>query len=393
MLICILGRQPELGIAELESVVGSDRVKPIGSSAALVDAPTTLNQNHLGGTVKIAELIKSVDSTETNKVLSFVRDAAIERMSANGPQKQTFGISAYGMQVSARRISDLSFSIKKSLKARSVPVRAEISTSTALNSAQVLHKGLTEKYGNEFIIVSDRRTSYIARTISVQDIDSYSKRDYGRPRRDTRAGMLPPKLAQIMLNLSKSERGLTVLDPFCGTGTVLIEAALMGTDVEGSDINMSMAEYSEENLKWIEKEYGIKAKRSITCADATTQNWKHFDRVVTETHLGPQLPRDPSNDLMHKIVGDCNSLVMRFLVNLRPQLDIGARCCIAVPAWPLKNEIIRLPIIKRLESMGYSVVKFRHSRKESLIYMRPDQSVARELLVLVPKKMLHGRVQ
>ncbi len=386
MFICILGRQPELGIAELESVVGSDHVKPIGHSMALIDVTDAPNQNNLGGTIKIAELIQAIDSTEINRVFLAVRESAIERLSVNSSHKQTFGISVYGLNASARRISDLSFSIKKLLKAKSVSVRAVISKSTALNSAQVLHNSLTSRFGNEFIVVSDKHRSYIARTISVQDIDSYSKRDYGKPRRDAYTGMLPPKLAQIMINLSKAERGLTVLDPFCGTGAVLIEAALMGLKVEGSDINRSMADQSEENLKWIEKEYGITAERSIICADATTQKWKRFDRVVTETYLGPQMPRTSDNEAMRRIVGECNTLISRFLVNLRTQLNDGARCCIAVPAWPIKHEIIRLPVIRRIEHMGYSVVKFKHTNRENLIYMRPDQAVARELLVLVPKQ-------
>lgn len=386
MLLCILGRQPELCLAELESVVGPDRIKPIGAGAALVDVNGALNQKGLGGTIKIAKLLKEVDSTEINRVFLAVREAAIENLSIHSAHKQAFGISVYGMQVSARRISDLSFSIKKILKAKSVPVRAVISKSAALNSAQVLHNGLTGVYGNEFVVVSDRHRSYVAKTISVQDIDDYSKRDYGRPWRNTRVGMLPPKLAQIMINLTKAESGLTILDPFCGTGTVLIEAVLMGLKVEGSDVNKNMADQSIENLKWIEREYGITTERSITCADATIQKWKRFDRVVTETYLGPQLPRTPDRETMHRIVMECNSLISKFLINLRPQLDEHARCCMAVPAWPLKNEFIHLPVIKRLEYMGYSVVKFRHINAERLIYMRPGQAVARELLILVPKR-------
>lgn len=68
-------------------------------------------------------------------------------------------------------------------------------------------------------------------------------RDYGRPARDARVGMLPPKLAQIMLNLSvKDEKSGTVLDPFCGTGVLLQEAALAGFDFIGSDIEPRMVE-------------------------------------------------------------------------------------------------------------------------------------------------------
>lgn len=62
------------------------------------------------------------------------------------------------------------------------------------------------------------------RTSFVQDIESYTARDQARPMRDARVGMLPPKLAQIIINLALSNNDITeVLDPFCGTGVVLQE--------------------------------------------------------------------------------------------------------------------------------------------------------------------------
>src|SRR5690348_9446093 len=55
MTLCILGRQPALGIAELESLYGARVIQPIGKTAALVDADITFER--LGGTKKAAEII------------------------------------------------------------------------------------------------------------------------------------------------------------------------------------------------------------------------------------------------------------------------------------------------------------------------------------------------
>ena len=64
-------------------------------------------------------------------------------------------------------------------------------------------------------------------------------------------GMLPPKLAQMMINLSR-ETGILptkIYDPCCGLGTVLIEAINMGiTDVYGSDLSAKMCSCTEENI-------------------------------------------------------------------------------------------------------------------------------------------------
>jgi 2-polyprenyl-3-methyl-5-hydroxy-6-metoxy-1,4-benzoquinol methylase len=100
----------------------------------------------------------------------------------------------------------------------------------------------------------------------VQDIEAYGARDQARPARDARVGMLPPKLAQTIINLAAgrpetrmdkhwdSADGLgrfMVLDPFCGTGVILQEALLMGYSVYGSDIEPRMAEYTKKNLQWL----------------------------------------------------------------------------------------------------------------------------------------------
>jgi tRNA G10 N-methylase Trm11 len=63
-------------------------------------------------------------------------------------------------------------------------------------------------------------------TIACQDIDAYTKRDTSKSR-DMVVGMMPPKLAQIMINLATEGRKEIIYDPFCGLGTILIEAANM----------------------------------------------------------------------------------------------------------------------------------------------------------------------
>ncbi len=62
-----------------------------------------------------------------------------------------------------------------------------------------------------------------------------------------------PKLAKCMINLSGINRG-KVVDPFCGTGGILIESGLMGFDSIGYDIDERMIGHSKENLKY----YGVK---------------------------------------------------------------------------------------------------------------------------------------
>lgn len=59
---------------------------------------------------------------------------------------------------------------------------------------------------------------------------------------------LHPRLARALVNLSRVRSGESLLDPFCGTGGVLMEASLIGAKAMGSDIDPRMVEGCKENL-------------------------------------------------------------------------------------------------------------------------------------------------
>lgn len=92
---------------------------------------------------------------------------------------------------------------------------------------------------------------------------------------------MPPKLARCMVNLAKPKAGSLVFDPFCGTGSILIEAALMGCQVLGMDIQRRMARGSLKNFK----HFGIEPEGLIV-ADARNPPVKHFDCVVADPPYG-----------------------------------------------------------------------------------------------------------
>ncbi|AAR39284.1 NEQ440 [Nanoarchaeum equitans Kin4-M] len=69
-----------------------------------------------------------------------------------------------------------------------------------------------------------------------------------------------PTLAKVLINLTGLKEG-TIYDPFCGIGGILIEAALMGFQVKGSDIDEKMLECAKQNLLY----YGIKEFELAKC--------------------------------------------------------------------------------------------------------------------------------
>jgi tRNA (guanine10-N2)-dimethyltransferase len=73
---------------------------------------------------------------------------------------------------------------------------------------------------------------------------------------------LHPKIARAMVNLSQVKRQQTFLDPFCGTGGILLEAGLLGANILGSDVEQKMIDGSQKNLDF----YHLKNFR-LFCAD------------------------------------------------------------------------------------------------------------------------------
>ena len=70
-----------------------------------------------------------------------------------------------------------------------------------------------------------------------------------------------PRVAKAMVNMARVVEGSSVLDPFCGTGAILIEAGLMGMRVLGSDINEEMVSGTLKNLEY----FGIKPEKIVRC--------------------------------------------------------------------------------------------------------------------------------
>ncbi len=238
------------------------------------------------------------------------------------------------------------------------------------------------------IIATTIGTTLIARTTAVQDIDSYTLRDRGRPKRDARVGMLPPKLAQTIINLTNPVPEAVVLDPFCGTGVVLQEALLMGCRAYGTDLEQRMVDYSEANLDWLFTEFEPRsANFELDQGDATNHLWQQPVAVVaTETYLGRPFTERPSSEMVMQTSTEVNLILKKFLKNLHGQLAPGTRLCLAVPAWQVgKDQFKHLPLIDQISDLGYNRTRFEHAHEAELLYYREDQFTARELLVLTRK--------
>lgn len=383
--VCILGRQPALGLAELESLYGAASLQPFGQHALLAIPHEEISFARLGSVVRVAKILTELP-TSWREIEKYLLEKCPEHAEfVSG--KLSFGISVFGLPVSPRQLARTALAVKKAIRASGHSVRMVPHDAIELGSATVLYNKLTGPQGWELIIISDGTTTYLAQTTDIQDIDAYAARDQARPHRDAKVGMLPPKLAQTILNLATAgSQGGRILDPFCGTGVVLQEATLMDYDVYGSDLEPRMVQYSIDNLTWLDEQYPDAGDyRRVEIGDATTHRWYEAEKisaVAGETYLGKPLSTLPPGDQLADIMREVNALHHKFLQNIGRQLKPGTRLCLAVPAWRGRHEFLHLSVLDFLSDLGYNRLKFTHVANEDLIYHRADQVVGRELLVL-----------
>ena len=384
----ILGRQPSIGKAELESVFSKEHLEPVGEFAMASDL--TLSQipfKRLGGSIRLA---KSLFNVSTNKWSDIRRQLIKELPGIISPLpegKIKLGLSSYGLGIETSDLFHVGLDLKKICKANGHSARIIPNTELALNTAQVTHNQLTGNLGVELLLIQDGEKTCVAQTTDIQDIEAYTERDRERPKRDAFVGMLPPKLAQIIVNLGVSQlepyENNVVLDPFCGTGVALQEAILMGYNVYGTDLESRMVNYSRVNLEWLLKT-NLDGRATLENGDATTYKWKHnFEAVASEAYLGHPITTWPSPDKLREIINTCNTVIQKFLINIASQIPSGTRLCIAVPAWQSPSgQIYHLPLLDQIENLGYNRVSFSFTSDQDMVYSRPDQFVARELLVI-----------
>ena len=408
--LAVLGRQPEISIAELEAISClewhqtsfSDRVavtRRHGDGALVLALPGSgcpskdvsmpfLQIDRLGGTLKMA-----VELEQT----------PLEYLSGLPEGKITIGLSDYSEKASRKTASMEALKLKKILVRHGRSVRVVENREAVLSTATSLHNGLSGRNPRKVELIKLNDEWY--RVIGVQDIDAYAKRDQARPARDARVGMLPPKLAQVLINLcGPLPEGATVLDPFCGTGVVLQEALLMGYQAYGTDISERMVDYTNSNLKWLFSSRSRsrpslrgsleQAPRWSPCSenshfqvavgDATSFRWEQpIDAVACEGYLGKPFSQVPSEMELKAQKQECGAIVVGFLKNLVGQIKAGTPVVIAVPAW-LRSDgsYERMNILDEISDMGYNV---NNKSREGLLYHRDGQVVARDILILRKK--------
>ena len=408
--LAVLGRQPEISIAELEALFSDMQI--LDGSCRLFSFPK--NDGIFGDPLPEPSPVHVI-RFETSNIVTIARlggtlklavelvEKPLEYLQGLPEGKITLGVSDYSKKASRKSVQQEALKLKRVLVKQGRSVRVVENKEAALSTATSLHNGLSGKNERKVELIKVDDGWY--RVIGVQDIDAYAKRDQARPARDAKVGMLPPKLAQILINLcGPLPENSVILDPFCGTGVVLQEALLMGYRAYGTDINERMVEYSLRNLEYLfldplrsrpssrgslaiplpSSRTVSKQTFQVSVGDATTFQWEQpIDAVACEGYLGKPFSKIPTEMELKEQKQECGTIVLGFLKNLAPQIKTKTPVTIAAPAWLRENgEYSRLEIVDEIEKLGYNV---NNKTREGLLYHRERQVVARDILILRKK--------
>jgi len=415
----VLGNNPTLSVAEISAVFCRGVGHPLGCQT-----PLLVNKNicifkadkkiiaqelikKLGGTIKIGAInseIKSLDIEKIKKQLIKI----IDKKEKSGKFK--FGFSYYGND--KLNLKTLGMETKKHLKEQGISCRWVTGRDRSLSSVIVEQNKLTSS-GIELNIFPLTKGEHkgvsevlIGQTLAVQPFKELSFRDYGRPARDDHSGMLPPKLAQIMINLavphpnpplirggkdSKAGQGGVILDPFCGSGTILTEAMLMGyKNIIGSDNSKKAIEDTEKNINWIKKNYQLSTvnyqlynKSAAQLSQILKPNT--INAIITEPYLGPQ--RGKLN--LKKIIPELKKLYSASLKEFKKILKPHSRIVIIFPVFRTQNtsryitpNLNGFKVINPIPASLQNNKLIKLTNRQTIIYGREGQKVWREIVIL-----------
>jgi tRNA G10 N-methylase Trm11 len=370
----ILGRENKISQKELLSVLAGfgfcfDDINFILSQEVLeINLQVTPDKvadliNVLGGTVKIYQKISPRDV----KLFELLKKENISK-------KVIFAVSNY----SAEKLDIFrdALTVKKALR---IPIRIIAGKEDGrLSSAQ----SFQYKMADENIEYGVFDTGW-ARLIAVQNIDEWTRHDYGKPKSDAVSGMLPPKLARMMVNIVRFYSGIKdplLLDPFCGSGNVLIEGVSLGLPVKGSDISEKAVADTLANLSWFDG----KNDHDIKIADATKFDYSIINQnfiIATEPFLGQPRKAKLRVEEENQAKGEISRLYIDFLKQLKETAD-SSKLISLVLVFPLfelangKKLSIFNECVDTIADIGYTSIC------PPLWYGRDYQVVKREIVIL-----------
>ena len=271
-----------------------------------------------------------------------------------------FGLSGLGKGgMSLREVQTMGLTVKEQLIESGRAVRFVFGREPVLSAASVSKNHLMNR-GLEVVFARQGNAWWLAETIAIQPFEDYARRDMGRPSRDLKSGTLPPKLARLLINLSRTPMNGVLLDPFLGSGTIIQEATILGyKQLIGSDVAASAVEKAVQNLAWLERKRGLQRVFRTVVAAAENLSGKiiaqSIDGIATEPYLGPALNRDAGPTRRDALIAELGQRYIDTIASFARILKPGGRVAMIFPVFARRDPQGFLPILDHVVQLGFRI--------------------------------------
>jgi tRNA G10 N-methylase Trm11 len=385
----VSGKNWKLSLAEITSYFNARKctfeVYEFSRSFFTIKTETALDASvidDLGGTLKIAQTTAFVpteqvtdaflkENKQAKKQLKFdfPIDVLAEHMPKADSGKSVFGVSVYWADPAFRSAAKgaqrfLGSSLKDELKEQGKKARfmgfPKDRENPQLTPVEVLKKGLIENNAEVLLCIGKEETA-IGATVAVHNPFEFQKRDLDKPVQRKIFG-ISPRVARIMVNLTRCVPGKVFLDPFCGVGNILQEALLAKAKVIGVDINRWCVDAAKRNLDWLTREYSIEdADYVVIQGDARNLRRKirdEIDCIATEPDLGPALREVPTTPYAEKIMQNLTPLFEGFLNEAYAMLRRDGYLALVTPFIKTRSgQPVTMKIDEMAHDVGFDAVK------------------------------------
>ena len=284
-------------------------------------------------------------------------------------------------------IQRLANEIKRGFRSSKIGVRFILPKTRELNAAQIYNNKVLEN-GFELCIFQSNSENMYGKTLGIQDIYSFVKRDTQRPEADFEMGVIPQKLARIMCNLTGLREGI-IWDPFCGSGTILMEAAVLGFDILGTDIDLIALDSLSKNIQWLSKENIITdTKYNIFQLDINNVERKvlkdlkrtSINAIVCEPYMGPPQKKILTEYKANELIVDITKLYKNFFNVVNQMSSKGFKVVLILPSYKTKKGWVDINISQFIDKK-WDVLN-RSYTKGDLKWKRINSIIAGNIFIL-----------
>lgn len=303
----IVGRNIELSVAEIKSYFEKEEINyeiiSQVKNGILVETEKKFEKGvveNFGGVVSIGEVLvegnfEKISRKLENEILYSVKG-----------NKLNYVVFDFGGEI----YEDVCLFLKRKFRAEKLKAtEKKLTGRIELQGGKKVEKVSSNLIDEQYFVFG----KFFGRIVENYDFVSAEKRDMEKPVRRSELS-ISPRLAKILVNLSQVKKGGTLVDPFCGVGTVLQEALLQGVKVIGIDKDKKAVGSARTNLNW----FGFKRENyKLINDDSSSVKLPNSDGVATEPAFGELQRKIPTSETAREMNRKFENLMIKVLSNLK----------------------------------------------------------------------------